>query len=165
VRGELDDALARLRRWDEVRQKLASGATSGADVEADPTPPPPPPPEPPAGPVPGPAVDEAVAAVGEVVRRYPRTAIVVTVRDQGTFWTAHLAIGADGQVEVTRAEPRDAGEAPQPTKPVAAESGIGPVGRGMSPPSGETPERAASRLADLIRRDPSLLDPPDETLR
>jgi hypothetical protein len=32
------------------------------------------------------------------------------------------------------------------------------------PESAETPERTAARLAELIRQDPSLLDPPEETL-
>jgi hypothetical protein len=75
----------------------------------------------------------------------------VTVDDSGTAWTAHLVRDDDGGLSVTRMEPRTFSTiGSQPVWP--------PTGR-------ESPERTASRLAELIRRDPSLLDPPREPPR
>jgi hypothetical protein len=85
-----------------------------------------------------------MAVVGDVVSRHAGLAVLVTVRDADVYWTAQITRSEDGQVTVTPAEPRNASN-------------------GMPPP--EAFAETAARLADLVRQDPSLLDPPNESLR
>lgn len=252
MRGELDDALARLRRWNEVRQRLAGEPVedlpepAGPFVPAAATPPPPVPvasPHPSAPPslpsaptspapvphhaaqqgdapasrqqeaarqellpprpvgavppqqftregdarppaaVPGPAmrgpvlprvVEDSVAAVAEVVRRYPGAMIMITVEDAGAAWTAQVIGDNEGRATVSRLESRavsanGGAQSPQwPGNTGRSAEAIQPmpVPRPvvLSRPD-DAPERTASRLAELVRRDPSLLEPPGETIR
>jgi hypothetical protein len=162
MRGELDDALARLRRWDEVRQRLATGS-GRASVPGRPAEPPaahgaaPVPASEPA-PTPGPAVEEMINAIGEIVRRHPQLTVAVTIAEAGTSWTAELVGRENAEPAVTRLEYETS------TNGVAPAPQVRPPTLPGRPESAESAERTTARLAELIRQDPSLLDPPDETL-
>jgi hypothetical protein len=127
-----------------------------------------------------PVVEEVLAAIGEIVLRHRQLAVTVTVDDSGTAWTAHLVFGEDGGLSVTRMEPRTfstlssgprpARSAPStPTSPAPASTPTSPAPASTpaspAPDDPEASERTASRLAELIRRDPSLLDPPRDLPR
>jgi hypothetical protein len=85
-----------------------------------------------------PVVDEVVEAIAAVLQRHGPLTVTVTV--EGTEARSSAQLGwHDGRLTVARSE----------APPV---SGNGPE------PLPETSEETASRLADLIRRDPSLLD-------
>jgi hypothetical protein len=163
MRGDLDDALARLRRWDEVRQRLAGGSTA-EQSDAPPEPPPPP--------TPGPAVAEAIDALGDIVRRHPGVVVTVTVREVDLAWTTEVAWGIDGRPAVTPPElsvtpPELRVMPPEPSEASPAwGSGTGaPPNLWPDTEDTDRSDRTAARLADLIRHDPSLLDPPGEPLR
>jgi len=68
MRGELDDALARLERWDEVRRQLNHGATAGAET----------------------LLDEVVRAVTPVLGRRGTGTVTLTVTDAGGSSTVEL---------------------------------------------------------------------------
>jgi hypothetical protein len=74
MRGELDDALARLERWDEVRRQLHHGAT-GAET----------------------LLDEVVRAVTPVLGRRGAGTVTLTVTDAGGSSTVELT-ARDGTV-------------------------------------------------------------------
>lgn len=206
MRGELDDALARLRKWDEVRQKLAGEnpqplpepAEAGASLvpEAAQAPPPVPGANPhpvsgppqgsggaaaqqagqvsaePAPPAPTRAVEDVVNAIADAMRRHAGTAVGVTIEDETSSWTVHIVPGEDGQPVITRLHANHiqpagaAGSAGQ--WPVEGDASAEPAHQAQQsrsveqPRPGERRERTASRLAALVRRDPSLLDPPSD---
>jgi hypothetical protein len=138
-------------------------------------------------------VEEVLEAIGEIVLRHRQLAVTVTVDDSGTAWTAHLVFGEDGGLSITRMEPRtfstlsggprparlapsassSAPSSPAPSSlapsspaPSSASSSPSPGSPSSPPPDDpEASERTASRLAELIRRDPSLLDPPRDLPR
>ena len=85
----------------------------------------------------GPVADEVVEAIASVLYRHGPVTVTVTVQSVEARTTAELR-WQDGQLVVARSEP-------QP----ASGTATGP---------GETSEETAARLAELIRRDPSLLD-------
>jgi hypothetical protein len=195
MRGDLDDALARLRRWDEVRQRLASSGDESA-------------PEPPPAPTPGPVFHETVDAIGQVLRRYPHATVTVTVREADASWGTQVTWGIDGRPSVAPPTLDEAAADPLtgPVPATGSPAAIAPTSGEPAPPPGpastapglparaagnlgpaprlglasglgkrravreqqqhqDQPEHTAARLADLIRRDPSLLDPPDEPVR
>ncbi len=206
MRGEPGDAMARMKRWDAVRQRLAD--TTNVSAEA--------------------AVDDVVRAVSEVVHRHPSLTVTVTLDDSTNNVTVRIRNG-DGHLEVTRIEPAPIVGEPRPavvpprivaTEPriVAGEPRImagdpravtndarvvndprvaaGEPHPAVNPPQawpprqsdplplrrpeglppaepygqpepfrpaeqsrqGETMDQTAARLAEMIRRDPSLLD-------
>ncbi|MEV0728797.1 MULTISPECIES: hypothetical protein [Polymorphospora] len=148
MRGELDDALARLARRDELKRRLAA--------EAPPAPEPPPP----AGPTPA---DEVTAAVREVVSRHPDMAVTLSVHTGASAallrvqWTA-------GEVTVTVGPATTDVRAPAATHAPGAATAAPPAwpaGTGQpwtGPADSAATGRSAARLAELIRSDPSLLD-------
>jgi hypothetical protein len=86
----------------------------------------------------GPVVDEVVEAIATVLHRHGPLTVSVTVEGAEAQVTAQLS-WRDGQLVVTRSEPH--------AVPGAA-----------ALRAGETSEETAARLAELIRRDPSLLE-------
>jgi hypothetical protein len=90
----------------------------------------------------GPVVDEVVEAIAAVLHRHGQVTVTVIVEGGETRTTAQLG-WHDGQLVLTRTEPQ-----------AVAASGAGRPG--------ETSEETATRLAELIRRDPSLLDGRDQ---
>jgi hypothetical protein len=132
MRGEPGDAMARMKRWDAVRQRLANATHSSDEV-----------------------VDEVIKAVSEVVQRHDSLTVTVTVDDSHSLATARV-VRLNGEVQVTRLEPRPA--APEPAHEPAA-APVRDVGRVPWPVrEAETLDQTAARLAELIRQDPSLLD-------
>jgi hypothetical protein len=91
MRGEPGDAMARMKRWDAVRQRLAH-AGHGSDE----------------------TVDEVIRAVSEVVQRHDSLTVTVTVDDSQSLATARI-VRVNGQVQVTRLEPRPE---PEPSRDV-----------------------------------------------
>ncbi|OLE26708.1 MAG: hypothetical protein AUG44_12155 [Actinobacteria bacterium 13_1_20CM_3_71_11] len=85
-----------------------------------------------------PVVDEAVEALIVILQRHPSLTFTVTVEGNGARASAQLG-WQDGRLTVARSEA-------QATAPVSATEGE------------ETSAETAARLAELIRRDPSLLD-------
>jgi hypothetical protein len=125
-------------------------------------------------------VEEVLGAIGEIVLRHRQLAVTVTVDDSGTAWTAHLVFGEGGGLSVTRMEPRtfstlSGGPRPArlapstPTSPAPPSTPTSPAPQSTptspAPDDPEASDRTASRLAELIRRDPSLLDPPRDLPR
>src|SRR5687767_14908963 len=103
VRGGPGDALARVRRWDEIRQRLAS-MSGGSQV-----------------------IDDVVKAIGEVLQRHGQVQVTVTV-DEGDRLSTVRMVRRDGQLTVTRLEPAvtqppstvvDGIPSPPPSWPVA----------------------------------------------
>jgi len=86
----------------------------------------------------GSVVDEVVEAIATVLHRHGEVAVSVTVEGGEAQITAQLS-WQDGQLVVVRSEPQ-------------AVPGAAP------PRAAETSDETAARLAELIRRDPSLLD-------
>jgi hypothetical protein len=78
MRGELDDALARLQRWDEVRRQLSHEATGGSD----------------------PLLEEVVRAVTAVLHRHGSGTVTISVTDTGPTSTAEVSY-RDGTVSVS----------------------------------------------------------------
>ncbi|OLB80825.1 MAG: hypothetical protein AUI14_05345 [Actinobacteria bacterium 13_2_20CM_2_71_6] len=117
--GGLDDALARMARWDALRQRLANAAAGRVE----------------------PAVNEVIEAIGAVLQRHGPLTVTVSVEGVETVTTAQL-VWRDGQLTVARSEPQAVPEAARPPA--------------------ETSDQTAARLAELIRRDPSLLDGRDD---
>jgi hypothetical protein len=78
MRGELDDALARLERWDEVRRQLTHEASGGQE----------------------PLLEEVVRAVTAVLHRRGLGSVTVTVADPSGSATAELSY-RDGTVQVS----------------------------------------------------------------
>jgi hypothetical protein len=128
--------------------------------------------------VPPGVVEEVLGAIGDIVRRNLRLAVTVTVDDAGTAWTAHLVRDDDGRLAITRLEPRTFSTISTVTPPVwprperenrerenRERENRERENRERENRERENPERTASRLAELIRRDPSLLDPPPEPPR
>ena len=86
----------------------------------------------------GSVVDEVVEAIATVLHRHGPVTVSVTVEGGEAQVTAELS-WQDGELVVARSEPHRV--------PAAA-----------APHAEETSEETAARLAELIRRDPSLLD-------
>jgi hypothetical protein len=137
--GSLDDPLARMHRWEALRQKLA--VRRGTRLE--------------------PVVEEVVEALTELVRRRGVT-VTVIVEDAQAQAGVRLA-GQDGRVAVGRIDPSEPAEAGPDAGDHAGNHGPDQAGNhggtraGGAPPSSDT----AARLAELIRRDPWLLDDRD----
>jgi hypothetical protein len=87
-------------------------------------------------------VAEVVEAVGSVLSRHGPGTVTVTVEGAGGAGTARIG-WQDGRLIVEREALTDEREAPASTAPKR--------------PVSETTDQAAARLAELIRRDPSLL--------
>ena len=121
MRGGLDDALARIARWEELRRRTQGGTPAEAGLV------------------------ELAEAIRRVVERYPDLTVAVRARQAGSVLEAQV-FTSDGEVRVTPlagagGPPRAVGAAPEPV------------------------DGAAARLAEMLREDPSLLDPPDSQLR
>src|SRR5689334_23117277 len=133
MRGEPGDAMARMKRWEAVRQRLADANGHG-----------------------GHAVDDIVAAVADAVNHHAELTVTITVDDGADLATVRI-VRHNGQVEVTRLQP-----APEPPPPHDMPWAGRPVNRPVRPnwegPDPETLDQTAARLAELIRQDPSLLD-------
>jgi hypothetical protein len=168
MRGELDDALARMARMQEV-QRRRSAESVGDGRAANPNRSP---------------VDELVDAVRWVVAQHRSLGVTFWAEDGGST-TAVRVEWADGTVSVTYGE--DATGSPQPPTvptvplevvadaPVTPAAPVAPVA--VTAPSGPPPawpmavrtppawaaapesntNESAARLAALIREDPSLL--------
>ncbi len=93
MRGEPGDAMARMKRWDAVRQRLANATGSSEHMLA-----------------------EVVKAVSEVVQRHGSLTVTVTVDDAGALATVRI-VRRDGHVQVTRLEPRPAASTPADAPP------------------------------------------------
>jgi hypothetical protein len=150
---DLNDALERLARWEELERRRSNTDSP---------------------------LDEAVVAVKRVVERHPELALTLTVR--GPAGTAIVQVDQhDGQVRVIVhrvTQPPDAvaaasvagsvapsgpvlGSAPVAGPPSVAGSATG-AGSVAGSVAGPTDPRPAVRLAELLREDPYLLSgPPD----
>ncbi|WP_326555266.1 hypothetical protein [Micromonospora sp. NBC_01813] len=159
MRGDLDDALARLARRDQLNKRVSQGNDRTAS-----------------------AAQEIAAAVRQVVERHPGLTASVRLVDGGQavdFTVAHHG----GRVQVTvdgptaTGQPPATGRPPNGTRDVHGHPGGGAPastgGFGESPTSGVptaggppdwpprsefTPGSPAARLAEMIRQDPSLLN-------
>lgn len=135
MRGELDDALARMERREALQRRRAQEAAAWA---ASP-------------------VDEVTEAVQRVVAQHPSLAVTMWVADGPQISALHVA-WVDGAVTVRPAA--------EPALPVAGQPphswpmSVKTVPGWASPEEPPAPD-AAARLADMIRRDPSLLGPDD----
>jgi hypothetical protein len=171
MRGEPGDAMARMKRWEAVRQRLADANGHSAQT-----------------------VDQVVQAVSEVVRDHEDLTVTVTVDDGGELSTVRIVQRA-GRLDVTRLQPQPlatpappgrlatpvhpsglatAGPPSRPATPASTPPAPPPPSdprwHGDSPWAGqtlrpdwqgrdpETLDQTAARLAELIRQDPSLLD-------
>jgi hypothetical protein len=105
-----------------------------------------------ATPPPPAAVEEVIEAVRAIAARHPGLAVTVTVDDNGTPTTARIT-ARTGTPEVIRLVPTP--DKPVPDRRPAAEK---PTHRPAPPPDHRS--LSAARLADLIRRDPDLLEEP-----
>jgi len=153
MRGDPGDAMARMKRWEALRQRLADGTGQPVHI-----------------------VDEVVGAVSDVVRQHDAVTVTVTVDDGGNLSTVRI-VQRGGQLEITHlqqqapppppaltvppappAEPR----LPVPAAPPAEPRRNGDAPRAIRPEwrsrDAETLDQTAARLAELIRQDPSLLD-------
>jgi hypothetical protein len=153
MRGELDDTLARLARREEAQRRRAEQV---AAETRSPT-------------------DEVTEAVQRVVARHPDITVTILVaRGQDTA-TRHItwsegqvvAIPVAGPVSATAIDP----PTNAPTRPGPAPTGPPDVPSwpmsvktvpSWASASDGLAEDPAARLADLIRRDPSLLGSPDD---
>lgn len=136
MRGELDDALARMERREALQRRRAEEAAA-ARVESP--------------------VDDVTEAVARVVAEHPALAVTMWVANGPSISAMHVA-WTDGMVTVRpAAEPAlpTAGQPPQ-SWPMSVRT----VPGWAEPDEPPAPD-AAARLADLIRRDPSLLGPDD----
>jgi hypothetical protein len=156
MRGEPGDAMARMKRWEAVRQRLAEADGNGRPV-----------------------VDDVVEAVTEVVRHRDAVTVTVTVDTGGDLATVRI-VQRHGRIEVTRLLPQPLATPPAPVAaardlpqelpqelpddgpeewprdmPWAGSPPIRPNWQSRDP---ETLDQTAARLAELIRQDPSLLD-------
>ncbi|MCO1596640.1 hypothetical protein M8C17_15895 [Micromonospora sp. RHAY321] len=170
MRGDLDETLARLARREEALRRRANDRDDS---------------EPPPGPVGGPVqpaagrtdarnagpgrhdarhagretqelagwgpVEEVAEAVRQVVGAHPGLAVTVRVEHAGR--TYPLRVSWNGPDVTVGPEPSAAPVAPPPAWPLSGRT----VPAWAPGPDGLTPDPAA-RLAELIRRDPSLLD-------
>lgn len=194
MRGELDDALARMARLEELQRRLAadSNRDSRPPVEQphenqpsveqhyETRPPDAPVPEtgepshdprPPAEPGRDPwsqvepvrsawsPVDDVVEAVRLVVEHHPRLAVTLWAED-GSTGAAVRVEWVDGVVTVT------ADEEPPAAMPSAGAPPSFPMAvqapPAWTPPTEAGANESAARLAELIRRDPSLLRAADD---
>ncbi|MFG3556286.1 hypothetical protein ACGGAQ_18080 [Micromonospora sp. NPDC047557] len=167
MRGDLDETLARLARREEALRRRVTDRDDTA-----------PPPGPTAGQGAatggrnaGPArhdgrhaerespgdvvgwgpVEEVAEAVRQVVGAHPGLAVTVRVEHDGR--TYPLRVSWDGPDVTVGPEPPAAPVQPPPSWPLSGRT----VPAWAPGPDGLTPDPAA-RLAELIRRDPSLLD-------
>ncbi len=93
MRGEPGDAMARMKRWEAVRQRLADANGHSAHT-----------------------VDEVVHAVSEVARHHEDLTVTVTVDDGGELSTVRIVQRA-GQLDVTRLQPQPLATPLRPTSP------------------------------------------------
>jgi len=138
--GSLDDPLARMHRWEALRQKLA--VSRGEHLE--------------------PVVGEVVDALEEIVHRRAPVAVTVIVEDDRVRAGVRLA-WRDERLVVSRVDPAQLRGEPDdaPVERTRRVNGAAaPAASPAAPDPGASPDTAA-RLAELIRRDPSLLEQPD----
>lgn len=114
--GGLDEALARMARWDELRQRVGNDRRPSSDPRSSTDPrhavDPRPRTSEPA------VVDEVIEAIGGIVARRGPVTVTVTVEDAGTMSTVRI-IGRDAAVTVSRLEPHPAPAAAPPVPPAA----------------------------------------------
>ncbi|MDG4767538.1 hypothetical protein O7632_26110 [Solwaraspora sp. WMMD406] len=166
MRGDLDDALARLARRDQLQRRVNQGNDRTSS-----------------------AAQEIAAVVRQVVERHP--GLLATVRLENGGQAVELRIAnQDGHIQLTVTGPAGPGALPSATRHVTTDgsaighgvpNGSGAIGHGVAghgvadggaalgmptaggppewPPRTEnTPDSPAARLAELIRQDPSLLN-------
>lgn len=152
MRGGLDDALSRMARRDELRRRAEGSAGSSG-------------------------IEEVIRAVQRVVEKHPELSVMMAIDDPETTLWAQVK-QSNGHAEVT-VSPGDSPPPPPPTpappphplnggaaaQPAATPQ---PPNRGSVPPGMPQPapppprtNYTAARLAELLREDPSLLDPHD----
>jgi hypothetical protein len=138
VRGDPGDAMARMKRWEALRQRLADGTGQPVHI-----------------------VDEVVDAVSDVVRHHDAVTVTVTVDDGGNLSTVRI-VQHGGQLVVTHLQPQPPPSPPVPPAPPVEPRRNGDAPRAIRPEwrsrDAETLDQTAARLAELIRQDPSLLD-------
>jgi hypothetical protein len=138
VRGDPGDAMARMKRWEAVRQRLADG--TGQPVRI---------------------IDEVVDALSDVVRHHDAVTVTVTVDEGGHLSTVRI-VQRGGQLDVTHLQPQVPHSPPALPVPPAEPRHNGDAPRAIRPEwrsrDAETLDQTAARLAELIRQDPSLLD-------
>jgi hypothetical protein len=152
MRGDLDETLARLARRDEALRRRAAAAGEGPRQEDSAAPAPAGRGEHGAYRLPGGTgpeqrdpVEEVAEAVRRVVAEHPGLAVSLRVEQGGQAYPLRVAWSGP---EVT-VGPLPA-PAPPPAWPMPAKTGPAPGQDGVGDP--------AARLAELIRRDPSVLD-------
>jgi hypothetical protein len=138
MRGELDDALARMARREELLRRRSAQPTEGSRAPADGT-------RSPAG--------EVAEAVRRVVAHHPGLTVSLTV-DNGTARAAIRVGWSEGMVSIAPAtEPAAPVSAPAPPAWPLAVKTVPP----WAAVTDEQSAASAARLAELIRRDPTLL--------
>lgn len=133
MRGDLDETLARLARREQAMRRRATGAgdeAGGEEPRPDDRDP----------------VEEVAEAVRRVVAEHPGMAVTLRVEHDGqayplrVSWTGRdVTVGAEAEVT------------PPPVWPMSVKTVPAPGQEGLNPDP-------AARLAELIRRDPSLLE-------
>ncbi|PWU53931.1 hypothetical protein DLE60_30000 [Micromonospora globispora] len=135
MRGDLDETLARLARREEAMRRRATGPGDEAGGE-----------EP--RPDDRDAVEEVAEAVRRVVAAYPGMAVTLRVEHGGQAYP--LRVSWTGRDVTVGAE---AAAVPPPVWPMSVKTVPAPGQEGLN-------SDPAARLAELIRRDPSLLEDP-----
>lgn len=135
MRGDLDETLARLARREEAMHRRANGPgdeAGGEEPRPDDRDP----------------VEEVAEAVRRVVAAHPGMAVRLRVEHGGQAYP--LRVSWTGRDVTVGAE---AAAVPPPVWPMSVQTVPAPGQEGLSPDP-------AARLAELIRRDPSLLEDP-----
>jgi hypothetical protein len=140
MRGDAGDAMARMKRWDAVRQRLEDAGGGPERI-----------------------VDEVVQAISDVVGQHHNSlTVTVTVDDSGSLATVRI-VRRDGRLEVTRLQPQPVAAPPPPPPtppaPPPPRAPAPPPQHSWRPAPADSLEQAAARLAELVRQDPSLLEP------
>lgn len=144
----LDDSLARMAKWEELRRRAdaAAGRAPGDTAPAAP---------PPAGhAAPLTAVDDLIQTLRDLATRQPSLSVAVIAQEAGVTWRMHT-VRADGRVQVVaaRAEAHlglEHESHPAPPLPPAPVRSAEPA-----PPADSA---IAARLADMLRTNPTMLE-------
>jgi hypothetical protein len=142
VRGGLDDALAKMARWEELRRRTEGSSSS---------------------PSPGTAVEEVVQAARRAVERDRELSVTVEVAYRGRTSAVRVE-DQNGEVTVTvdrisaEPPPPPAASPPPPEPPPAsppppAAPPASPPPPASSPPASAAQPSAAAQLAELLRQE------------
>jgi hypothetical protein len=150
----LDDSLARMAKWEELRRRADAAAAGATGAGPD---------RRPAGTglaavspagraVPASAVDDLIQTLQELALRQPSLSVAAIAQQDGVTWHLHT-VRADGQVQVVaRTETRLDSEYEAHPAPAPASA---PVAAPASEPVADS--AIAARLAEVLRTNPTML--------